>query len=135
MGKEREGIISETLQRMLGAGLLSSAVLAAILFLCAALSNVWDILILRREIFAKIGLGISSLLCGFLSAGNKKQNRFVYAIAGESVLAILIVLFGVILGFRGRWGSFLLDAGIMFFGAFAGALINRKQGNKRRGIR
>ena len=135
MGKRRETILRRDWYRAPFCGCIAAVILSICLIVCAAAGERFGVLLVRRSLTARLCLMIAALFCGLASAGKAKQDRLPLALAGEGVMFAFVLMFGCVRGFQSGWISLLIDAGIMLFGAFAGAFSYRRPGIQRRGKR
>ena len=130
-GKHREEGMWYGYDRAALYGILAFGIMLILLFAASLICGRYHPLAEKIRLTAIVCIAVTSLLCGCLCAGTCRVNRFPHALAGEGVFLLLTVLLGLIFGFRGGWQSALLDIGIMFFGAFAGAIIRGGIRNRR----
>lgn len=135
MSKQREGDRFFLLRRSLLCGFASAALFLLLLFIGALLSETRHGLFEHSRLTAMICLGVCAVAGGIAAAGALRQSRLPYALAGESVLLAVVLIAGMVSGFRGGWIFLLADIGILLFGAFAGAISRIGIGRKRRGKR
>lgn len=132
-GKQKDDGIRSGYVRAVIYGCAAFGVALLLLFFASLLCESYRVLAEKTRLTAIACLTISALLCGCLSAGAARENRFPHALAGEGAFLILAVLLGSVFGFHGGWQSILCDVGIMFFGAFAGTIIRSGIRKRRRG--
>ena len=116
-------------------GFISAAFLIVLLLVSSFLCEKFKLLFLRREVTANVSLALSAVSCGFLAAKRMKGKRFLYALLGEGVILLMLLMTGLFIGFPIGWIPLLIDAGIMLFGAFAGTSLPLNTGKQRRGKR
>lgn len=116
-------------------GLSGILIFLVLVFLSAVLSNQHSIVFARKALSVKLCLAVSALLCGWSSARSAGEKRFLFALAGEGVLFIFAGICALSLSSEGGVLSFLIDAGIMLFGAFAGTLFCTARKFQRSGKR
>ena len=116
-------------------GLAAVVLLTLLLFLLGMVSDRNQFLIDHSTLTAKASLGMISLLCGWFCAGKRREGRLLSSLTGACVIMLGLFILGAAFGFQGGWSSFLIDIGIVFFGAFASTLLHPSAKRKRRGKR
>ncbi len=122
-------------KRWILCGLLGVLALFALTLTAALLCGRFIPVFSYKVYTMRICLLLSSLICGCASARTAVQKCFLNALAGEGVL--LIAVSACALAFHDGNGAFpyLIDVGIMFFGAFAGTIIGTARKKQRNGKR
>ena len=122
-------------KRWILCGLLGVLVLFALTLTAAIICVRFASILSYRVYTMRMCLFLSALFCGCASARTAAQKRFLNALAGEGVL--LIAVSACTLAFHDGNEAFpyLIDVGIMFFGAFAGTIIGTVRKKQRSGKR
>ncbi len=120
--KKREEEMAYRFRRILLPALAGLLILVGILIFLSISSRIYQWTLSHGNYTTKACLMTASMVCGALSAGRVKEKRFIFALAGESVLFVAVSVAEIEFGFPGGVISYIIDLTIMLIGAFAGTL-------------
>ena len=115
-----------------GAGLLTVLIL---LLSAAILSERMPFILTQKGMISKFCLFAGSFVCGAAAVQHAAHRRLLYALAGEAGLLMLLLPLFIAHVRDVRPLACAAALGIMFFGAFAGALLRSRPRRQRRGKR
>ena len=120
------------LKKLLRPGLISTLLLFTLLLFAAALGNQVAFIQNSQAVTAKLCLFLAALLCGLLRAKESETGKLLAALLGELVLLGVLLLLCALCGEQIFSSSMLLDLLCLFFGGFAGTLLEGRGGRRRR---
>ena len=127
-GKTRFSSAADSMLR----GLICGAVTVLLMLAAAVFMVKNEILKNNPERAGKICLLLGAVLCGYVNGRRFESGKILYALTGEAIMAIALILTEIICGQEIEKVAFLRGLIIIIFGGFAGVLLTIKQRKNRR---
>ena len=116
-------------------GVVGVVLFLGLLLLAAALSDTRSEIMELKTPIVKACLLISAFVCGALAASKAEQAKLPQALIAEGALLVVLLISAAVKNSEIQILSFFIDVLLMLFGAFAGTILKKKRGIKRRGKR